>query len=211
MGDSGSGLWLRPIPVGRAERGAHCHPAAAASLTLQHLSGVSYGLHPKWDPFCGRCDAPPGPAPASLPQSRCDCPSPLALVFTGHPHFSGIGTTLVRVRLFVPRRVAECQRTGHRAFLRASSPRQPPAPCPLDTILCPQRGKQGDRLPHHHFPKGDGALLGTSVWRARAEPGGQAPGEEACGDAASGQPIPGESHSSGTMPKEQLPLAAMTH
>lgn len=45
-----------------------------------------------------------------------------------------------------------------------------------------------------------------------AETGGQAPGEEACGDAASGWTIPVECCSSGTMPpKEWLPLATTAH
>lgn len=34
------------------------------------------------------------------------------------------------------------------------------------------------------FPEQHGAWPETSVWRARAEPGGQAPAEEACGDTA---------------------------
>lgn len=51
-----------------------------------------------------------------------------------------------------------------------------------------------------------------SMWQARAEPGGQVPGEEACGDAASSRAIPGESRSIGTMPPEEcLPLAATAH
>lgn len=80
---------------------------------------------------------------------------------------------------------------------------------PLGYQPVPTRGKQGDRLPHQHFHDGDGASLGMSAWWARAEPGGQAPGEEACGDVASCWTIPGESHCGGTMPpKEWLPLAA---
>ena len=75
-------------------------------------------------------------------------------------------------------------------------------PHPLGTILCPPRGQC-------RVPDWDGASLGTSARQARAEPGVQAPGEEACGYRASGLPIPGESRSNRTMPpKERLPLAA---
>ncbi|KAL2298933.1 hypothetical protein Nmel_014543 [Mimus melanotis] len=76
------------------------------------------------------------------------------------------------------------------------------------TTVCPLRGKQGD-CSHHPFPGGVNASLPTSTWQVRPEPGGEAPGEEVCRDAASGWTIPGESCSGRTMLlEEQLPLAA---
>lgn len=86
-------------------------------------------------------------------------PCPLVLVFMCHPDLPGDRAIQVEVRVLVPRRVAEFQQTGHRAFLIASFPCSFLLPTPLGTILCPPRGKQRNHLPHHHLSTGDSSSL----------------------------------------------------